>query len=96
VLYRAAYALANGEAGADARVSHAKLACGEAAWLAARQGIQVHGAMGYTWEVDLQMFMKRAWALDAAWGDRGFHKARVADAILVDGAALGPGHTFEE
>lgn len=96
VLYRAAYALAHGEAGADVRVSHAKLACGEAAWLAARQGIQVHGAMGYTWEVDLQMFMKRAWALDAAWGDRGLHKARVADAILVDGAVLGPGHTFEE
>lgn len=96
VLYRAAYALAHGEAGADARVSHAKLACGEAASLAARHGIQVHGAMGYTWEVDLQMFMKRAWALDAAWGDRSFHKARVADAILVEGAALGPGHTFEE
>lgn len=96
VLYRAAYALARGEAGADARVSHAKLACGEAAWLAARQGIQVHGAMGYTWEVDLQMFMKRAWALDASWGDRGFHKARIAGAILADGAALGPGHTFEE
>ena len=96
VLYRAAYALARGEAGADARASHAKLACGEAAWLAARHGIQVHGAMGYTWEVDLQMFMKRAWALDASWGDRGFHKARVADAILVEGAALGPGHTFEE
>ncbi|MBS0553510.1 MAG: acyl-CoA dehydrogenase, partial [Proteobacteria bacterium] len=95
-LYRAAYAVAHGEAGADARVSHAKLACGEAAWLAARHGIQVHGAMGYTWEVDLQMFMKRAWALDASWGDRGFHKARVADAILVEGAALGPGHTFEE
>jgi len=96
VLYRAAYALAKEEAGADARVSHAKLACGEAAWLAARHGIQVHGAMGYTWEVDLQMFMKRAWALDASWGDRGFHKSRLAGAILAEGAALGPGHTFEE
>jgi hypothetical protein len=74
---------------------HAKLACGEAAWLAARHGIQVHGAMGYTWEVDLQMFMKRTWALDASWGDRGFHKSRVAEAILADGAAIGPGHTFE-
>ena len=96
VLYRAAYALAHQEAGVDARVSHAKLACGEAAWLAARKGIQVHGAMGYTWEVDLQMFMKRAWALDASWGDRGLHKSRIADAMLADGAALGPGHTFEE
>ena len=51
-----------------ALVSHAKLACADAAWTAGRKGIQVHGAMGYTWEVDLQMFMKRAWVLDAAWG----------------------------
>ena len=51
--------------------------------------------MGYTWEVDLQMFMKRTWALDASWGDRGFHKSRVAEAILAEGAAIGPGHTFE-
>ena len=43
-----------------------------------KNGIQVHGAMGYTWEVDLQMFMKRAWALDKAWGDRGFTKGGFA------------------
>jgi hypothetical protein len=95
VLYRAAHALAHGAPAAAIHASHAKLACGEAAWLAARHGIQVHGAMGYTWEVDLQMFMKRTWALDASWGDRGFHKSRVAEAILADGAAIGPGHTFE-
>jgi alkylation response protein AidB-like acyl-CoA dehydrogenase len=95
VLYRAAVALQRGESGRAARVSHAKLACADAAWTAARKSIQVHGAMGYTWEVDLQMFMKRAWALDAAWGDRAFHKARMADALLLDGgAALGPGATF--
>lgn len=95
VLYRAAHALAHGTPAAAIHASHAKLACGEAAWLAARHGIQVHGAMGYTWEVDLQMFMKRSWALDASWGDRGFHKSRVAEAILAEGAAIGPGHTFE-
>ena len=94
VLYRAAYALAQCEPQRALRVSHAKLACADAAWSAARKGIQVHGAMGYTWEVDLQMFMKRAWALDAAWGDRAFHKARLADALLADGAPLGPGVTF--
>jgi alkylation response protein AidB-like acyl-CoA dehydrogenase len=77
-------------------VSQARLACAEASWLAARQGIQVHGAMGYTWEVDLQMFMKRAWALDSAWGDRTFHTARVAEYVLGAGARLGPGHTFED
>ncbi|MBS0507706.1 MAG: acyl-CoA/acyl-ACP dehydrogenase [Proteobacteria bacterium] len=94
VLYRAAAALASGDATTSARVAHAKLVCGEAALLAARKGIQVHGAMGYTWEVDLQMFMKRAWALSAAWGDRAFHQARLADALLADGAPLGPGATF--
>jgi hypothetical protein len=75
-------------------MSHARLAAGEAARLAARKSIQAHGAMGYTWEADLQMFMKRAWVLDAAWGDHAFHKTRVANHILAAGAALGPGETF--
>ena len=94
VLYRAASALANGEAQRSVRVSHAKLACAEAGWFSARKGIQVHGAMGYTWEVDLQMFMKRAWVLDSAWGDRAFHKQRLADALLADETLLGPAATF--
>lgn len=94
VLYRAVYALAHGEAQRSLLVSHAKLACADAAWTAARKGIQVHGAMGYTWEVDLQMFMKRAWVLDAAWGDRAFHKARLSDVLLSPGAPLGPASTF--
>lgn len=96
VLYRAAVALGRRDPLRALRVSHAKLACGEAAWTAARQAIQVHGAMGYTWEVDLQMFMKRAWALAGAWGDRAFHRARAAAALLdADAVPLGPGATFE-
>jgi alkylation response protein AidB-like acyl-CoA dehydrogenase len=94
VVTRAAYALAHGNARAAAQVSHARLAAGEAAHLAARQSLQAHGAMGYTWEADLQMFMKRAWALDAAWGDRIFHKTRVAQHVLDAHAALGPSATF--
>jgi alkylation response protein AidB-like acyl-CoA dehydrogenase len=94
VLYRAALALAQGDRHRAALVSHAKLACADAAWTAGRKGIQVHGAMGYTWEVDLQMFMKRAWVLDAAWGDRAFHKARLAETLLADDAPLGPAATL--
>ena len=94
VLYRAAVALAQGDRRQDALVSHAKLAAADAAWTAGRKGIQVHGAMGYTWEVDLQMFMKRAWVLDAAWGDRGFHKARLARMLLATDAPLGPAATL--
>lgn len=94
VLYRAVYALANNEPQRALLVSHAKLVCADAAWTAARKAIQVHGAMGYTWEVDLQMFMKRAWVLDAAWGDRAWHKARMADALLSGATPLGPAASF--
>ena len=94
LVQRAAHSLASDHPLASVHVSQARLAAGEAARLAARKSIQVHGAMGYTWEADLQMFMKRAWALDATWGDAIFHKARVAEAIFADGAQLGPDATF--
>jgi len=93
-VHRAAFDVAHGSVRAPVSVSHAKLATTEAALLAARNSIQVHGAMGYTWEVDLHIFAKRAWTLDNAWGDRAFHKQRVADFVLADGAAIGAGATF--
>ncbi len=95
VAHRAAYALTHGRPSA-VPVSHAKLAATEASNLAAKNCMQVHGAMGYTWELDLQLYMKRAWVLAGAWGDRAFHKARVADAIFTAGAPLGPGATFSD
>jgi alkylation response protein AidB-like acyl-CoA dehydrogenase len=93
-VHRAAYSVANAEAVAARAVSQAKLMACEAANLAAKNSIQVHGAMGYTWEVDLHIFMKKAWALANTWGDTAFHKARIADYIFTEGAALGAGTTF--
>jgi len=93
-VHRAGYAVAHAEANAARAVSHAKLVACEAANLAAKTSIQVHGAMGYTWEVDLHIFMKKAWALANTWGDAAFHKARVADYIFSDNARLGAGATF--
>jgi alkylation response protein AidB-like acyl-CoA dehydrogenase len=97
--HRAAYAIAAGQAdashaSASRAVSHAKLVACEAANLAAKNCHQAHGAMGYTWEVDLHIFMKKAWALANTWGDAGFHKSRIADDIFAPGAALGAGATF--
>lgn len=93
-VYRAAYDIANDTPRAELSVSHAKLAACEVADLAAKNSIQVHGAMGYTWEVDLHIFMKRAWAFNSSYGTAGFHKNRVANALLADNAALGAGATF--
>jgi alkylation response protein AidB-like acyl-CoA dehydrogenase len=72
----------------------AKLAASEAAARAARVGLQVHGAIGYTWEQDLHIWMRRAWSLALAWGDEAYHRERVTGAVLSDEARLGPGHTF--
>ncbi len=93
-VHRAAYALAHRLPRTPQAVSHAKLVACEAANLAARHSHQVHGAMGYTWEVDLHIFMKKAWALANTWGDAGFHKTRVAESIFADGAPLGADATF--
>ena len=93
-VHKAAYAISRCQDTASLNVSHAKLMACEAANLAAKNTIQAHGAMGYTWEVDLHIFMKKAWAMANTWGDAGFHKARVANYIFSDEARLGAGATF--
>lgn len=96
VLFRAAVALDAGTPLASIHASHAKLACGDAAEIAGEHAIQVHGAMGYTYEVDLHFWMKRAWALTGAWGDRAFHAARVEEALLGGMLPAGPAATFAD
>jgi alkylation response protein AidB-like acyl-CoA dehydrogenase len=81
-VHRAAWVTANGQPDVQVAISLAKAQASEAALLAARKALQVHGAIGYTVEYDLHMWMKRAWALAAAWGDAAWHRARVKDAIL--------------
>ena len=94
VVYRAAYTAEVSPGRADFAVSHAKAAATRAALLASRQCIQAHGAMGYTWECDLQIWVKRAWALAREWGDEGFHKNRIHEWLLRPEALLGPDFTF--
>lgn len=78
----------------EARISHAKLAAGDAADLSARTAVQVHGAMGYSWEVDVHFFLKRGLALANSWGTPRFHRDRVAARVF--GAPIGPEHTFTQ
>jgi alkylation response protein AidB-like acyl-CoA dehydrogenase len=94
VLWRAAQALDEALASAPVHVSHAKLAATDAAIQTAETAIQVHGAMGYTYEVDLHFWVKRAWALAGAWGDRAFHLRRIDAAVLGGALPIGPEHTF--
>jgi alkylation response protein AidB-like acyl-CoA dehydrogenase len=54
----------------------------DAALLTSRVALQCHGAIGYTTEYDLHLYMKRAWALARGFGDARFHRNRVAEVIL--------------
>ncbi|MCU1396863.1 MAG: acyl-CoA dehydrogenase [Ilumatobacteraceae bacterium] len=81
-IYRAAWSFTNDPADRARDVSMAKALVSDAALKAARSALQVHGAIGYTWECDLQLFMKKAWALAPAWGSATQHRRRVADAVL--------------
>ncbi len=62
-------------------VSAAKVAAGDAAYLAARTALQVHGAVGYTRELDLSLWITKVRALVGAWGTNDFHRGRVLDAL---------------
>jgi alkylation response protein AidB-like acyl-CoA dehydrogenase len=94
VLYRAAQAMDEGSTLCAPLVSHAKVAACDAATAMAETAIQVHGAMGYTYEVDLHFWMKRAWALAGAWGDRSFHIHRIETAVIGGMMPIGPAETF--
>ncbi len=81
--YRAAWSLSTAQPTAGRDASMAKALAGEAAYRASRAAMQVHGAIGYTWEADLQLFMKKAWALQRAYGDARWHRRRVSAAVLA-------------
>lgn len=82
VVYRAAYAVAHDLDTAPRDVSMAKAYASDAAMTVARQALQCHGAIGYTDEYDLHLWMKRVWALAATWGDADLHRERVAASVL--------------
>ena len=82
MVYRAGWSMATSAEDADIAVSLGKIYAGRAARFVAKQALQVHGAIGYTIECDLHMWMKRTWALAALHGDCAYHRERVGRQIL--------------
>jgi alkylation response protein AidB-like acyl-CoA dehydrogenase len=62
-------------------VSSAKITAGEAAIRNARTGIQVHGGMGFTWEVMAHYYLKRAWVYENLFGTQDEHAEKIASII---------------
>lgn len=81
--YRAAFSASTGADTMRRDISMAKALASEAAYRTSRSTMQVHGGIGYTWEADLQLFMKKAWALMRSYGDANFHRRRVSGFVLA-------------
>lgn len=86
LVYGAALSLADGSPDTARDVSAAKAAASEAALLSARSALQTHGAIGFTHEHDLSLWLLRVQALRSAWGDAGWHRRRVLEALTTQGA----------
>jgi alkylation response protein AidB-like acyl-CoA dehydrogenase len=81
LIYGAALSLADGSPDTARDVSAAKVAAADAALLAARSALQTHGAIGFTGEHDLSLWLVRVQALRTAWGDPASHRRRVLEAL---------------
>ncbi|WP_141576584.1 acyl-CoA dehydrogenase [Actinomadura sp. WMMA1423] len=83
LVYGAAVSLGAGSPDASRDVSAAKAAVSAAAYRASRTALQTHGAIGYTEEFDLGLWITKIRALVSAWGTAGFHRSRVLAAITA-------------
>jgi alkylation response protein AidB-like acyl-CoA dehydrogenase len=81
LVYGAALSLADRSPDIARDVSAAKAAASDAALLAARSALQTHGAIGFTAEHDLSLWLLRVQALRSAWGDPAAHRRRVLEAL---------------
>jgi alkylation response protein AidB-like acyl-CoA dehydrogenase len=62
----------------------AKAAAGEAARRILKDGAQIHGGIGYTWEHDLHLYLRRATADEYLLGTTSWHLDRIADLLIVE------------
>jgi alkylation response protein AidB-like acyl-CoA dehydrogenase len=88
LVYGAALSLAGASPATARDVSAAKAAAADAALLAARSALQTHGAIGFTAEHDLSLWLLRVQALRPAWGDPAIHRRRVLAALTAGDDAL--------
>ncbi len=81
-VYRAAWSLAREAPDRSRDVSMAKAVASDAGFGACRAALQTFGAIGYTHEHDLHLWLNRGFALCNAWGTAAWHRERVARAVL--------------
>jgi alkylation response protein AidB-like acyl-CoA dehydrogenase len=76
-VYWAAWCIGAGDPDASIAASTAKIWCSDAAKRVMSSALQVHGGIGFTWEHDLHLFLKRSQLDQVSFGDASFHRQRL-------------------
>jgi alkylation response protein AidB-like acyl-CoA dehydrogenase len=82
--YYAAWAFANESKDLAKAISIAKSFCGDSSRFICDQGIQLHGGMGFTWDLGLHFYLRRAKMLEYAYGDASYHRKRLLRESLAE------------
>ena len=83
IMYRAAWAVTEGEADADLQVSMAKAWCSDATRRVVAHGQQIHGGIGFTKEYIIQLYFRRQKMAELMWGDADHHREKVAELLEI-------------
>jgi alkylation response protein AidB-like acyl-CoA dehydrogenase len=81
--YFAALTIAEGDERAPSATSVAKVAAGDCQRMLGQEGIQLHGGIGYTWEHDMHLYVKRMKSSEPLFGTSAAHRARLATLLGV-------------
>jgi alkylation response protein AidB-like acyl-CoA dehydrogenase len=76
--YYAAWCAAAGDPERSLSASMAKAWCSDASRRVMAAGLQVHGGIGFTWEHDMHLYLKRAQLDQVSYGDAAAHRDRIA------------------
>ncbi|RKN70936.1 acyl-CoA dehydrogenase [Streptomyces klenkii] len=80
------------EADGPAEIATAKLLADSAAIRNARDCLQVHGGLGFTWEADVHLHLKRAWLRAGQWQSAAESEELLANTLLHEASHLPEGH----
>jgi alkylation response protein AidB-like acyl-CoA dehydrogenase len=81
LMYKAAWAVSEGEPDADELVHMTKAWVSDASRRVVAHGQQIHGGIGFTKDYRIQLFFRRQKAAELAWGDADFHRELVAQSM---------------
>ncbi|MGA3401322.1 MAG: acyl-CoA dehydrogenase family protein [Acetobacteraceae bacterium] len=85
--YYAAWALSTDAAELPLAAATARVSATDAFYLAAKENIQVHGGVGFTWDYDCHLFYRRAKLLALSLGSQRYWKDRVVAELETRNAA---------